>query len=62
MGWVGSWYGLVEILKLNSRPLINQSIARVGLELLKNKNHKEVGGRLTVMIGGLGGRSQSSSD
>ena len=23
VGWVGSWYGLVEILKLNSRPSIN---------------------------------------
>ena len=34
VGWVGSWYGLVEILKLNSRPLINQSHTRVVLELL----------------------------
>ena len=28
------WYGLVEILKLNSRPWINQLMTRVGIELL----------------------------
>ena len=28
------WYGLVEILKLNSRPLSNCLLTKVGIELL----------------------------
>lgn len=35
------WYGLVEILKLNSRPLINESMTRVGIELLGQLNKKK---------------------
>ena len=33
--WLGVvWYGLVKILKLNSRTLINESMTKVGIELL----------------------------
>ena len=37
------WYGLVEIPKLNSRPLINHLMTRVGIELLGQlKNIKNI--------------------
>ena len=33
--WLGVvWYGLVKILKLNSRTSINESMTKVGIELL----------------------------
>ena len=41
--WLGVvWYGLVKILKLNSRTSINESMTKVGIELLGQLNSTKV--------------------